>query len=483
MGSLAFWLILGYMVAAHTYKMYQNFESGKEYHEYPIDFTGSQMVLTMKLTAFAYNVADGANFKANDSNNNGGKSSTDDVMPPDTHNGKPLRRSLRNRSVSRRRSQSPSSNKEVNVIDADAKKIALKEKIEASRRSFALQRLPSLLEFLGYVYCFTTIMVGPTFEYVTYEKCICGENQEKRTSPNSKKVKDKVATYTGPGFNTPLHGIMESLGKFFNCNMYVASIHRLTLALICIAGHMIMKETDMLGDKYASYKGYDNDWLKEHPNHFKRYWFMFVCMFAERLKFYFIWKAAEGACILAGFGFSGYDEEGNSKGYRAAENMDILGHEIATSVQILSRGWNQGTQKWLERYTFHRYNRSLIITYFISAIWHGVYPGFLVMFMSVPILTTCERLFQAKINPLVVPEYDGRNLATYPTHTVGYLYWFACMIGMKVSMNYLTQTFSMGWWENTWRALSSYNHYPHVIWLVIILILQYGFKTPKNKTK
>lgn len=238
----------------------------------------------------------------------------------------------------------------------------------------------------------------------------------------------------------------------------------------------------MQANGYESYHGYDPVWLADHTNHFERYWFMFKCMFSERLKFYFIWKVAEGACILAGFGFSGYDKDGNSKGYRAAENMDVLGHELATSVQILSRGWNKGTQGWLERYTFHRYNRSLAITYFISGVWHGVYPGFLIMFMSVPILTTCERLFQAKINPLVVPEYDGRNLATYPTHIVGYIYWFLCMIGMKVSMNYLTQTFSMGFWENAWTALSSYNHYPHMIWIAIIIILTFGFKTPKKKS-
>eukprot|EP00605_Chrysophyceae_sp_TOSAG23-4_P001266 GSChrysophyteH1.ASY1.ANO1.1377.1 assembled CDS len=401
MGSLAFWLVLGYMVAAHIYKLYTNSLTGLPYYKFPLDFTGCQMVLTMKLTSFAYNVADGANFRANAK------------KAPTSAETNTTRRSAR------------------------------------SKRVYALDQLPSPLEFFGYVYCFTTIMVGPTFEYSTYEKCISGENEKKPEG----KAKKAVEVYTGVGFNTPLGGVMAALGRF-----------------------------TMQANGYVTFHGYDPVWIAAHPSHIERYWFMFKCMFSERLKFYYIWKVAEGACILAGFGFSGYDANGNSKGYRAAENMDVMGHEFATTVQILSRGWNKGTQGWLERYTFNRYNQSLLITYFISGVWHGVYPGFLLMFMSVPILTACERQFKAKINPLVVPEFDGRDLTTYPTHTIGYIYWFACMIGMKVSMNYLTQTFSMGFWENAWTAWSSYHHIPHFTWLVVYVILAYGFKAPKKKT-
>ncbi len=192
------------------------------------------------------------------------------------------------------------------------------------------------------------------------------------------------AAYAGPGFNTPVHGIMAALGRFFNCNRYVAAVHRLLLALVCMGGYQAMQAAG-----YVSYHGYDPVWIAANPSHIAKYAFMFTTMFSERLKFYFIWKASEGACILGGFGFSGYDANGHSKGYRAAENMDVLGHELATSVQILSRGWNKGTQGWLERYTFHRYNRSLFITYFISGVWHGVYPGFLLMFMSVVRVCVC----------------------------------------------------------------------------------------------
>lgn len=34
-----------------------------------------------------------------------------------------------------------------------------------------------------------------------------------------------------------------------------------------------------------------------------------------------------------------------------------------------------GTQRWLQRYVYFRNRESLLVTYFVSAFWHGFYPG------------------------------------------------------------------------------------------------------------
>jgi lysophospholipid acyltransferase len=38
-----------------------------------------------------------------------------------------------------------------------------------------------------------------------------------------------------------------------------------------------------------------------------------IASFCARLKYYIVWLLAEGACILSGLGFNGYDEQGNAK--------------------------------------------------------------------------------------------------------------------------------------------------------------------------
>ena len=50
---VAFAWVMGYMTLCHVYRMYVSYMSGE------FDHTGTQMVLTMKLTSFAYNLYDG----------------------------------------------------------------------------------------------------------------------------------------------------------------------------------------------------------------------------------------------------------------------------------------------------------------------------------------------------------------------------------------------------------------------------------------
>jgi hypothetical protein len=447
MGQLAFWVVLGYMVGCHAYKMYTNTLSGLPYYLFPLDFTGTQMVVTMKLTSFAYNVADGIRLSGKSSSKT--SSSSVEVAAPAAESDKNVRRSSRNR---RSASPAPRAALKDSSDDKNAKKIAARERLEAEQRSFAIFQLPNLLEYLGYVFCFPAAMVGPTFEYTTYEAVINGV---------------KPAEPKGKG--TPAKDFLESAGRLVNSNLYVAALHRLLIGVLCMGSYSYLG--DVLGYKtFKTYEAKHSAFWNEHT-FLGKLAFMFVCMLCERFKFYFIWKFSEGACILAGFGFSGYDKDGNSLGYRAAENIDILGFVRSTNIQVLSRCWNKGTQSWLQRYAYNRVGGSLLVTYFISSVWHGVYPGFFIMFMIVPLLTQIERLMQSKINPRVVPEYDGRNISTYPTHLKGTVYWWVCFAGQTMVFNFITQTFSMGFWTNAYTALASFQWIPQIVWVALLVVL------------
>jgi len=98
-----------YMTLGHLHRQYIN------YLGWDLDFTGTQMVLTMKLYMIGYNLYDGE-LLANGSD------------------------------------------------DRAAKKCA----------PFALNKAPGLLEFLGYTFCFSNILAGPATEYATYLKAIDG---------------------------------------------------------------------------------------------------------------------------------------------------------------------------------------------------------------------------------------------------------------------------------------------------------------------
>lgn len=52
-------------------------------------------------------------------------------------------------------------------------------RILAARREYALHSVPNPLEFLGYIYCFSSILAGPAFEYKEYINAVTCKAYEK----------------------------------------------------------------------------------------------------------------------------------------------------------------------------------------------------------------------------------------------------------------------------------------------------------------
>mmetsp|Transcript_4371 Transcript_4371/g.3922 ORF Transcript_4371/g.3922 Transcript_4371/m.3922 type:complete len:526 (-) Transcript_4371:58-1635(-) len=395
---LVFIWVMGYMTCSHIYRMYVSYLSGV------FDFTGTQMVLTMKLTSFAYNLSDGIyDRKA--------------VFPETPY--------------------------------TDRSKAATYQ----TRAKFAIKKIPNLLQFFGYIYCFTCLLAGPAFEYNDYIESIDG------TAFINPKIEDDKIKKNGSSPKPP--------------SSVLPALYTLFIGVLCLVGHLTVS------GKYPLSKIYDPE-LVDGTGHVARYIYTWIALFGERLKYYFAWKVAEGASILAGFGFEGYDSSNRPKGWSAVENISILGFETAPNTQILSRSWNKRTQGWLERYTYLRTNKSLVATYFISAIWHGLYPGFFLFFMSIPVLTEIERLMKEKVNPFLVPSYNPRDIATYPKTTIGFLYWVVSAIVTSIAMNYIVQVFPLQSWGRCHAALGSYYYVPHIVIIVFYVLLKLS---PKPKIK
>ena len=349
---IVFVWVMGYMTFSHLFRMYVSYFSGI------FDFTGTQMVITMKLTSFAYNLYDGT---------------YDHEIVFKEHSDKSLSR------------------------------------MYTDRKHFAITKLPNLLEYFGYVFCFTCLLAGPAFEYTDYVSAIDGSAYINKFTDEKEKEKN---TKMPPSF--------------------LPSLRRFVTSLICMVLYLKVAPIWPISSLY------DPVFISTH-NHWQRLLQCFIAIGFEKTKYYFAWKLAEASSIWAGFGFEGYDATGKELGWRGVENVDIIGFELASNVQSKTRHWNKRTQGWLERYTYNRTNKSLVMTYFISAFWHGLYPGFFLFFLSIPICTSIERLCRSKLNPIFVPTYNGRDLETYPRTLVGYLYTAVCWLGTAFAMHYIGQ--------------------------------------------
>lgn len=108
--------------------------------------------------------------------------------------------------------------------------------------------------------------------------------------------------------------------------------------------------------------------------------FIQVSAILTRFKYYCVWYLAEGACILSGFGFNGYDKDGNPL-WNKLTNVNVMACEGAQSYKMLTENWNIGANHWLRHYVYLRFNPpgsgiSTLKTYVVSSLWHGFHPGF-----------------------------------------------------------------------------------------------------------
>jgi hypothetical protein len=102
------------------------------------------------------------------------------------------------------------------------------------------------------------------------------------------------------------------------------------------------------------------------------------------------------------------------------------------------------------------------------------------MFLSMPLMTNCERLIRAKINPFFCAGYDGFNVASYPKGVVATVYWHVCWMTTMACMNYVVQVFSMGSLDNSLAALGSYYYAGHIAMVVLYIVLEM-VPTPRKK--
>ena len=367
-----------YMTLGHLHRQYIN------YLGWDLDFTGCQMVLTMKLYMIAYNLYDG------------------EVLAK-------------------------------GVEDRAAKKCS----------EFALKETPSLLQFLGYTFCFSNLLAGPASEYSVYARAVEGTLF---VHPDG-KPKGKIPSNVWPTLK-PLLTSLLNLGAF-----------------VVFSG--LFPILDVEDPQKNTPTILQSDFLKN--NIFYRYGYLWLGLAALRQKYYFGWKNAEGAQNIWYAGFDGFDEKGEPKGWEVSSNMDILGFEFAPDVQMMTKNWNKKTSFWLTRYVYIRTGGNLVAVYALSAFWHGFYPGYYIFFLSVPLLTFCDRLAKKKLSPYFPKEH------LTPYGILG-------TIATTVSVNYMISAFILlaGSWS--WQNYKSFYFFGHWGAALYFLVLS-ALPTPGKKEK
>ncbi|KAH0377546.1 MBOAT family protein-like protein, partial [Aureobasidium melanogenum] len=282
-----------------------------------IDITGAQMVLVMKLTAFCWNVYDG-------------------TLP------------------------------EATLTD--------------HQKERALRKLPSLLDYAGFVFFFPSLFAGPAFDYVDYRRWI--ETTMFELPPG---VDPSKAPPTRKQRKIPRSGTPAAWKAAFGL-LWI-------LAFLQFSGYYY---TDfLLSDGYKQY------------GFLRRIWVLHMLGFTTRMKYYGVWSLTEGACILSGIGYKGIDPKTGKADWNRLQNVKPLGIELAQNSHAYLGNWNINTNMWLRNYVYLRVTpkgkkpgfRASMATFVTSAFWHGFYPGYYLAFVLASFIQNSAKNSRRLIRP------------------------------------------------------------------------------------
>ena len=300
------------------------------------DPSGAQMVLTIKLTSFAFNILDGKS------------------VPPQA--GTP---------------QDPS-------------KQSPNDRILQERRSRAILHIPGPLEYFSYMLFFGGILTGPAFDFVEFSSSL---DHSKYTA-----IKPPTTTTTTPA--------KEASGKVKIPSPVGPALMRLLGALVFLSSYLLLQNI-------VTFRTLSED-LDGRAFSGKLLLIM-LAAFGEKSKYFFVWLMAEAGCVLCSLGFAGYAKDASAD-WSGLSNIDIGRFEFAESVRDVTVYWNKNTGLWLRRYVYERLPSpfNLLATYFVSAFWHGFYPGYYLFFFTIGFAQDVTRRIRQKVRPYFM-EADGKT--------------------------------------------------------------------------
>lgn len=308
-----------------------------------IDFTGAQMVMVMKLSAFGWSYWDGLLYHKN--------------------------------------------------------KDKFETNLNVYQKSRAILHHPSLYSYLGYVFFYASLITGPSFDYADYEKFILTElfDDVPESKQPGRRRKRKIPKSGRVALRKVLQGFVW-IGLF----VYLTPLITVDYAL----------SEDFRLSKSFIYKLV----------------FIWILGIVERLKYYAVWLISEGACIVVGLGYNGYDPVKDVLYWNRVQNIDPLKFELGQNVHDCLEAWNMNTNKWLKNFIYLRTCTRdkktgklkagiipTIITFATSAFWHGTLPGYYLTFILGAFLQSVGKIFRRNFRPIFATK-DNSNRSPYKVY-------------------------------------------------------------------
>lgn len=219
-----------------------------------------------------------------------------------------------------------------------------------------------------------------------------------------------------------------------------------------------------------------------------RFGFVQFCGFVARTKYYAVWSLSEGACILTGLGFNGYDPKTGRTLWNRVRNINILAIESAESFKVLFDSWNCRTNVWLRDCVYKRLAKKgkkpgpvqSMATFVTSAFWHGIAPGYYLAFVTAGLLQYLGKQLRHLVRPYFLPANSpgaANSLPRWPYPNLAKrCYDIAGWFMVQINLNYLVAAFLLLQFKASVMAWARMYFYGHVIIFTFMAFLRLGGK-------
>lgn len=247
------------------------------------------------------------------------------------------------------------------------------EHLTPEQRLLSINRRPSFIEYLSYNLNFLSILVGPCNDFRDYIDFIEGRHISSRLKQHSGSCNGQ-----------------NGYDKLPDPSPMIPVCKKLLVCSGCMFLHLTLTRSLPITYNVDPY-------FVSHAPFLTRLTYAFFSIQAARPKFYFAWTLADAVNNAAGYGFLGMDENGKPS-WDLMCNVNILGIEMATSFKTFIDNWNIRTGVWLKTVCYDRAPKHrLALTFILSALWHGVYPGYYFTFITAIPITMAARAIRKSV--------------------------------------------------------------------------------------
>jgi lysophospholipid acyltransferase len=244
------------------------------------------------------------------------------------------------------------------------------------------------LETFSYIFFYGSCLIGPSFEFADFIKFI------------------------------KLEGDYANI-NYQKCNYYTGI--DFFWSMVCLT--IVITLADKAPLHYCGSEEYINLplWYK--------YIYMLLSMLAMRSRYYVGWKMMQASCKFCGLSY--YRDKHDQIKCDLIDNCNVYQIEVNLSIRTRIQYWNRTVHLWLKYHVYMRLinlkirpfykNKAAasLITFMISAFWHGFYPLYYLFFFLYYLIEQIGTALEEKVN--FVEWINRQNIA------IKFLWWLLVM--------------------------------------------------------